>query len=151
MAKGDVSGVAGVNSYNSLHPVRTMDCWVTRITFFDPGMALIYFFFSENSLYLDYLASKPKQKWISDEQNWNVHSESMEETEVLPQSSPQILLLPLWKWKPSEWPTWLLQKCQTSTESAEPAVRDTKLFKKNVRRKRQKSRESRKKIMKAGR
>ena len=136
MAKGDVSGVAGVNSFNAVHPVSTMfirSPGMERI--FRLTTLLILMRFSENCLSVGYRRSLPKQKWIFGEQNWSEHSESMVVHVELPVSYQRIQHLLLLKWKPIAWQIWHWAKCQTSTDWIAPGDLGTKHCRKSVLRK----------------
>ena len=107
MAKGDLSDVAGVNSFNAVHPVRSFysDVCIVHKPY-AANTVHSFFFFSENYSSVDFRRSRLKQKWIFVEQNWSEHSGSMVvHAESLVSFQPTQHLLSL-RWNPIEWQIW---------------------------------------------
>ncbi len=119
MAKGDLAGIPGVNSFNAIHPVRTtstkiMEKWAKR--FGNQYLQRTLSCYSENSSSADYPRFKPRLKSTFGVPSWSVPFASMEaHVGSLVLSRPTLHLL-LWKWRMNEWQIWLWLKCLPSTK-----------------------------------
>jgi hypothetical protein len=111
MTKGDLSGIAGVNSFNTVHPVRifktTIYCKKDMEVKFSQASCLSCFAtFRENYSSVDCQKFKPREKSMSDGRNSREPFASMVVLGVLPVLCQRIQPLHLWKWRTSAWPTW---------------------------------------------
>jgi hypothetical protein len=105
MAKGDLSAVPGVNSFNAIHPVsHTAD-------YLDNDMPLlsrmvihsIPCYCRENSSSVLCRKSKPTRRSTFDEPSWSAPFESTEVHRVSLVLYPRTLHLPLWRWRMKGW------------------------------------------------
>ena len=112
MVKGDISNVAGVNSFNAIHPVR-LSLELHHSLIINSSLTLLVVV-RENYLSVSYQRSAPRQKSTCEEPSWSVPFASTEVPEVSRVSYLPTQRSPSSKWRLSVWLTWRLWKWLTS-------------------------------------
>ena len=112
MVKGDISNVAGVNSFNAIHPVR-LSLELHHSLIINSSLTLLVVV-RENYLSVSYQRSAPRQKSTCEEPSWSVPFASTEVPEVSRVSYLPTQRSPSSRWRLSVWLTWRLWKWLTS-------------------------------------